>query len=109
MTLVRSLTERGWSLLIPTVALVECLTGDPRRDANANRFIRAVGNFGPSDEQDARLAAERRHRTNNPSVVDALVAAAAMRLSGPSIILTTDPNDLKKHVEGNENVRVLAC
>jgi predicted nucleic acid-binding protein len=94
VSLVRNLVERGWSLVIPMVVLVECLTGDSGRDANTNRFIRVVDHLLVSDETEARLAAELRYRTGNPSVVDALVAAASLRMRGLCIILTTDPDEM---------------
>ena len=109
VSLVRTLVERGWTVAIPVVVLVECLTGDSGRDANSNRFVRAVSNLLTSEEQDARLAASLRHRCGNPSVVDALVAAAARRTSGPCLILTTDPEDLERQASGAGNVRVIGC
>ncbi len=103
VSLVRTLVERGWSVL------VECLTGDPGRDANSNRFVRAVDNVVVSDEQDARLAAGLREKTHNPSVVDALVASSARRTPGACIILTTDPDDLTRQVRRASHVRVIPC
>ncbi len=109
VVLVRTLVDRGWSLAVPAVVLVECLTGDPGRDANSNRFVRAVDNVVVSDEQDARLAAGLRYKTHNPSVVDALVSAGARRTPGACIILTTDPDDLTRQVRGASHVRVIPC
>ena len=112
VVLVRELVERGWLLVLPAVVLIECLTGDPRRDANANRWIGAVGELRTPDEADARLAAHLRFRTRNPSVVDALVAAIALRSPGLCIVLTSDPHDLERLIAAGparSEVRVLAC
>lgn len=111
---MRSLISRGWSLCLPTVALVECLTGDPGRDARTNRVVRAVDGLVHTDERDARLAAGLRYRSSNPSVVDALVAAVSLRTTGLCLVLTTDPDDIEQHVSASRaaraaTVRVLGC
>jgi predicted nucleic acid-binding protein len=106
---LRSLVERGWLLVVPTVVLVECLTGDGRRDASVNRVLKAVDRLDASEEADARLAAGLRRRSGNPSVVDALVAARAHRKRGLCIVLTSDVDDLERHVARAPHVRVLGC
>jgi hypothetical protein len=109
LVLVRALVERGWHFALPAPVLVECLTGDTRRDVQANRVLHAVNDVHPTSETHARAAAALRYRTANPSVVDPLVAGMAMRLSGPVIVLTTDPQDIEALVAGAPRVRVLAC
>lgn len=109
VVLLRNLVERGWQLVVPAVVLVECLTGDGRRDANIQRFLRAVGDVPATTEDHARAAAALRHRSDNPSVVDALVAEAAKRIPGHTIVMTTDPDDIERLVGSDALVRVMAC
>jgi predicted nucleic acid-binding protein len=108
VTIVRALVERGWQLVVPSVVLVECLTGDARRDANTNRFLQAVGALPITDEVHARAAAALRFRSGNPGVVDALVAESAKRLPEPVAVLTTDARDIEVLLR-TASVRVLSC
>ena len=81
--------------LVCSAVLVECLTGDPRRDHATNRLLRACS-VVPADELLAREAARLRTATGRASgisAVDALVVALAARHPG-SVVMTTDPRDL---------------
>ena len=72
--------------------LVECLHGDPGRDALANRLLKSCDVVERVDERVARRAALLRHRAGRGSAVDALVVALAE--PGGSV-LTADLGDLR--------------
>lgn len=57
--------------------LVESLQGDPRRDANANRFLKMCIIEPAVSEKTARRAAELRRQARSGSAVDALIVAIA--------------------------------
>jgi predicted nucleic acid-binding protein len=90
------LRRRGaWPPQVPTVVLVEVLTGDHRRDFHENHLLRMC-QIRPVNEQMARDAARMRtatRRADDISATDAVVAALACGL-GDSVILTSDPTDL---------------
>ncbi|CAN5352257.1 hypothetical protein BH20ACT5_BH20ACT5_12000 [soil metagenome] len=80
---------------VPTVFLVESLTGDHRRDVPANRLLRTC-QIREVDEWSGREAARLRTSTGRAgtiSAADAVVVAFASR--GPAAtVLTGDPADL---------------
>ena len=90
------LRRRGaWPPQVPTVVLVEVLTGDHRRDFHENHLLRMC-QIRPVNEQTARDAARMRttsRRADDISATDAIVAAFAANVSN-SVILTSDPTDL---------------
>jgi predicted nucleic acid-binding protein len=95
------LRRRGaWPPQLPTVVLVEVLTGDHRRDFHENHLLRMC-QIRPVNEQTARDAARMRTatgRADDISATDAIVAAFAVRLRD-SVILTSDPTDLTDLVD----------
>lgn len=75
--------------------LVECLTGDHRRDHAANRLLRTT-TIVDADELVCRDAARLRTltgRADTISAVDAIVAATAGSYRA-SAVVTSDPDDL---------------
>lgn len=85
----------AWPPQVPTVVLVEVLTGDHRRDFHENRLLRMC-QIRPVNERTARDAARLRTasgRTDEISATDAIVAALAVSI-GDSVVLTSDPTDL---------------
>jgi predicted nucleic acid-binding protein len=77
--------------VVPTVVLVESLTGAGQRDANTNRFLK-VCDIRPSvSEHVARRAAALRTQARRGSAVDALVVATA---EPGGTVLTSDRDDL---------------
>jgi predicted nucleic acid-binding protein len=95
------LRRRGlWPPQVPAVVLAEVLTGDHRRDFHENRLLRMC-QIRPVDEQTGRGAARMRTvtgRAHDISATDAIVAAFAVSL-GESVILTSDPTDLRDLVD----------
>lgn len=107
VALVSSLVHVGlWPPLVPTAVLVECLRGNPGRDANENRFLETCDIVENLPECLARRAASLRHDARRGSAVDALVVALA---EPGGTVLTSDPGDLRAlaaHADGVEIVRV---
>ena len=68
-----------WPPVVPTMVLVESLHGDPRRDANIDRFLKLCIIAPNVSESTAKRAAELRRRASTGSAVDALVVAMADR------------------------------
>jgi len=81
-----------WPPAVPSVVVVESVTGRPGRDANTNRLLKTCDIITELPERTARRAARLRFRTKRGSAVDALVIAFA-EPSGR--VLTGDPGDLR--------------
>jgi hypothetical protein len=73
------------------MVLVECLQGDPRRDAPDHRFVKTCNVESAVSVRVARRAAELRRRAGRGSAVDALVVALA---EPGGLVLTGDLHDL---------------
>ena len=97
---LRWVVEHDGALTVPTPVLVEATTGDGARDAEVNRVLGALERAGAvlraPDEATARLAGRLRFRAKTDDGIDALVAAAGCGDGSPSIVLTTDPDDLAR-------------
>lgn len=89
--LLRRLLGDDGAVWVPTVCLVESLTGSSR-DARLNRRLKHVLAH-PLDERLAREAAVRRAAVAGDDAADPVVAANAAALG--ATILTTDPDDLR--------------
>ena len=85
---------------MPSVAIVETVTGRAGPDANTNRLLKTCDVVTELPERGARRAAELRFRSRHGSAVDAIVVAAA---EPGGIVLTGDPKDLEalaSHADG---------
>lgn len=85
-----------WPAQVPAVVLTEALTGDHRRDFHVNKLLAAC-TVRDVDEVQSREAARLRTATGRAgtiSAVDAVVAAVA-GTRPDSLVLTTDPRDLR--------------
>jgi predicted nucleic acid-binding protein len=91
-----ALRSRGlWPAQVPAVVLAESLTGDHRRDFEANRLLKAC-QVRDVVELECREAARLRTATGRAgtvSAVDAVVVAVAATFRDP-VVLTSDPDDL---------------
>jgi len=94
---LEELRRRGeWPPIVPSVVLVEALTGDHRRDFHETRLL-ATCDVRPVDEELARSAGTLRSKVNArraPSAVDAIVVALADHAGGATV-LSSDPGDLR--------------
>lgn len=84
--------EGVWPHLVPSVVLVECLTGHPGRDAKVNRFVKTCLVDEDLPESLARRAAWLRSKAGRGSAVDAIVVASA---EPGGVVLTQDLADLR--------------
>lgn len=94
-----------WPPIIPSAVLVECLTGDGRRDAKANRLIKTCDVVEELPIETARRAAALRTAARRGSAVDALVVTLA---EPGDTVLTGDPDDLRPLAASAINVTVRA-
>ena len=78
LALVRALGRHGlWPPLVPTVALVECLSGDAERDEPVLRLLRTCELVSELPVPAARRAAWLRTAAGRGSAADAVVVALA--------------------------------
>jgi hypothetical protein len=93
------------------VLLVAASTsGDAGRDAKLNRILgvleRAAGVLQAPGEATARRAGLLRYLAKSDDGIDALVAAAAVGDGSPAVVLTSDPDDLKRLLQNDRHVSV---
>lgn len=90
--LIGELRSAGlWPALVPAPVLVECLTGSPGRDAQANRLLKACDVVTELAQALARRCARLRFEARRGSAVDAVVIGVA---EPDGVVLTSDPGDL---------------
>lgn len=90
--LLVALREEGlWPPFVPSAVLVECLTGDPGRDATTNRFLKTCDIDESVPFGLARRAARLRRQARRGSAVDAIVVATA---EPTGVVLTGDVADI---------------
>jgi hypothetical protein len=94
----------NWPPVVPSVVLVECLTGDPR-DAPVNRFLKTCDVMEALPERVARRAALLRTRAHRGSAVDAVVVSIA---EPGGTVLTSDAKDVTALAEHAADVGVVA-
>jgi hypothetical protein len=91
--LIEAFRDEGlWPPTVPSVILVECLTGGGSRDAKQHRFLRTCDVTETIPVLLARRAAWLRSRARRGSAVDALLTALA---EPGGTVLTGDPADLR--------------
>jgi len=109
--LLAELADRGlWPAEVPTVTLIESLTGDHRRDVLVNRLLRLCI-VCDLDESVAREAARLRAATGRAGDISAADAAVVAHASGrpDPVVITSDPGDITALVtHATAPVRVLA-
>lgn len=106
---VRQLVRRNaWPPVVPSVVLVEALTGDHRRDFDVNRLLTHCLIEDVTDSV-ARLAARLRTRTRRAgdiSAVDAVVAATVVA-GGHAAVITSDPRDITDLLNDSDRVAIM--
>jgi len=102
--LIVALQEQGlWPPAVPSAVLVECLTGDPGRDAVANRFLKTCDIVETLPVPLARRAARLRAQARRGSAVDTLVVAIA---EPTGVVITGDVDDLAALASCADNVTI---
>lgn len=101
--LARMRARSIWPPVVPVVVLVECLTGDHRRDHAANRILRTC-RLVDIDEPLAREAARLRQATGRAgsiAVTDALVVGVAAAVPDGAVVTgdLTDIRELAQHAK----------
>lgn len=94
-----------WPPVVPSVVVVESVTGRPGPDASTNRLLKTCDIVTELPERTARRAAWLRFRAKQGSAVDALVVAWAEPGGG---VLTGDPEDLGSFASHADQVQVEA-
>lgn len=89
--------------VVPSVVLVECLTGHGGRDARANKFLKTCDIAEDIPEQLARRAARLRTVAKRGSAVDALLVALA---EPAGTVLTGDVGDLRALAQRADGVGI---
>ena len=95
--------EGLWPPLVPSVVVVETLTGRPGPDANTNRLLKACEIVTEVSEKSARRAAHLRFRSKHGSAVDAIVVVTA---EPGGFVLTGDLVDLEALASHADHVTV---
>jgi hypothetical protein len=104
--LIAALRAEGlWPPMVPSMVLIECLTGEGPCDASHNRFLRTCDVADSVPVPLARRAAWLRARARTGSAVDALVTAAA---EPGGTVLTGDLADLRALARHASNVTIEA-
>lgn len=96
----RAARERGIAVSLSAVTLAEVLRGNAQ-DAAVHFALRRV-EILPADTEIGRRAGEllgTRGLPGHQHAIDAMVAATAMSLPRPVMLLTSDPKDLAKLTE----------
>lgn len=102
---VRRAVRRGYEVILPTPVLAEVFSGRPT-DGPIHRAVKEVESV-PTSATVARRAGELRSRSGIRDVVDAIVVAEAATIPN-SIVLTSDPHDIRSLIEASGAPRV-AC
>jgi hypothetical protein len=97
--------EDLWPPVVPSVVLIECLTGEGSRDAVHNRFLRTCDVADSVSVPLAGRAAWLRARARTGSAVDAVVTAVA---ESGGTVLTGDLADLRALAWHASNVTIEA-
>jgi hypothetical protein len=91
--LIAALRAEGlWPPVVPSVVMIECLTGEGSRDAAPNRFLRTCDVAESVPVPLARRAARLRAEARTGSAIDALVTVVA---EPGGTVLTGDLADLR--------------
>jgi predicted nucleic acid-binding protein len=94
---------RGARVAVSAITLTEVLRGAPR-DAAVHRVLSRI-TVVPVSPEIARRAGELLGQTGlsaHRCAIDAVIAATALELERPVVLLTRDPDDLSKLVEEPE-------
>jgi hypothetical protein len=95
--------EGLWPPVVPSVVVVEAVTGRSGRDANTNRLLKTCDIVTELSEGTARRAAQLRHSSKHGSAVDAVVVATA---EPGGRVLTGDAKDLRALASYAERVLI---
>jgi predicted nucleic acid-binding protein len=95
--------EGLWPPVVPSLVLVECLSGRQDRDARTNQFLKTCDIDVVLSEERARRAAQLRSLARRGSAVDAVVVATA---EPGGTVLTADLGDASALAERANGVLI---
>jgi hypothetical protein len=95
--------EALWPPLVPSPVFIECLTGQPGRDASANRLLRMCNVGDRVPEVLVRRAAALRFAARRGCAIDALVVASA---EPDGVVFTSDLADLRALAAYSRGVKI---
>ncbi len=95
------------SIVVPVVAVAETHRGSGPREATLHLALARLDPPRPLVDSTARLAGVLLAESGSSSTIDALVVAEAIELA-PSVVLTSDPDDLRQILGNRRNVRISA-
>jgi predicted nucleic acid-binding protein len=98
--------SRGARVAVSAITLTEVLRGGAR-DALVHRVLARVVRL-PVTEELARRAGEllgATGLTGHRCAIDAVVAATALSLARPAMILTSDPDDMNRLIEEHDRAK----
>jgi hypothetical protein len=102
-TILALRNEELWPPVVPSIVLVESLTGRTQRDATTDRFLKTCDIAERVPVRMARRASELRHRARQGSAFDAVVVVTA---EPGGVVLTRDLNDLRALATYADNVLI---
>jgi len=102
--LLASAQRRGILLVVPPVVVTQVIRGGPR-DAEANRLFESVY-LSFTGARVARAAGSLLAVSGLSDAADAQIVAEAQRLA-PSVIMTSDPDDIRLLASTLRGVRVI--
>ena len=98
-------SKEPWSAVVPSLVLVECLSGRQHLDAVVNRFLKKCRVVDGPHESLARRAGSLRAQAGRGSAVDAVIVAMA---EPGGAVLTGDFGDLTALAAYAQGVRVFS-
>jgi predicted nucleic acid-binding protein len=100
---LRAAAEDDADVVVPPIVVTQTFRGSPG-DARINRLLKVVL-VPPVGLELAREAGALLGTASLSDAADAQVAAEALR-QGPSVILTSDPDDLRQLIQGRPGVQI---
>ncbi len=94
LDLLEVAAQSGGATIVPTVIVVESMTGRQREDARINQLLRRVVADSCTLERSRQAAALRSRCSRTVSAVDAVVAATAADRTRATVV-TSDRDDLR--------------
>ena len=99
----QEVTERGGRIVVPWVAVIQA-RADRRAMGAIDLALEAADALAGVDRRRTVLASDLLRETRTTDVPDALVAVEALLLA-PSVVITSDPGDLRRLLDADPRGR----
>lgn len=103
----RAAQQIGMDIRVPVVVVAETVRGNGPRDAPVNLVLAQTEPRYPLTEDIARKAGQLLGAARSAATIDALIVAEALDCT-PSMIWTSDPNDLRQLLGDHRGVSIEA-